>query len=156
MPTQAVPIRDAIDEDAIQIARLLEQLGYPSTPEEVVVRLHCLRTTGAAIVHVAELRGTAVGVITCHAFPSIHASLPVAWLTTLVVDQQFLGQGIGRALTSSAEAWATSLGASRIAVTSGNHRDGAHAFYEHLGYERTGVRLAKPLAPPRDGLASSR
>ena len=37
------------------------------------------------------------------------------------------------------------LNAARIAVTSALHRDGAHAFYERLGWERTGVRLGKKL-----------
>ena len=141
----AVRIRDAHAEDAGSIARLLEQLGYPSTTEDVAARLLRLSDFGSAIVHVAEVRGQTVGVITCHVFPSIHATTPVAWLTTLVVDRDFAGQGVGSALTSSAEAWARSRGASRIVVTSGNHRDGAHAFYERIGYERTGVRFAKLL-----------
>jgi GNAT superfamily N-acetyltransferase len=143
----AVRIRDANSEDAASIAGLLEQLGYPSTSEEVAARLLRLSDFGSAIVHVAEAGGQPAGVITCHVFPSIHATTPTAWLTTLVVDKQFAGQGVGRALTSSAEAWARSRGASRIVVTSGNHREAAHAFYEHLGYARTGVRLAKLLSP---------
>jgi GNAT superfamily N-acetyltransferase len=142
-----VHIREANAEDAGPIARLLEQLGYPSTSEEVAARLLRLNDFGSAIVHVAEVHVQPVGVITCHVFPSIHATAPTAWLTTLVVDKQFAGKGIGTALTSSAEGWARSRGASRIVVTSGNHRDGAHAFYERLGYERTGVRLAKLLFP---------
>ena len=142
----AVRIRDANPDDAGSIARLLEQLGYPSTSNEVAARLLRLSDFGSAIVHVAEVREQPVGVITCHVFPSIHATTPTAWLTTLVVDREFAGQGVGTALTSSAESWARSRGASRIVVTSGNHRAGAHAFYEHLGYERTGVRLAKLLS----------
>ena len=142
----AVRIRDANPDDAGSIARLLEQLGYPSTSKEVSARLLRLTDLGSAIVHVAEVRGQPVGVITCHVFPSIHATTPTAWLTTLVIDRDFAGQGIGTALTGSAESWARSRGASRIVVTSGNHRAGAHAFYEHLGYERTGVRLAKLLS----------
>jgi GNAT superfamily N-acetyltransferase len=143
----AVRIRDANPEDAGSIARLLEQLGYPSTSDEVAARLLRLTDFGSAIVQVGEVRGQPVGVITCHVFPSIHATTPTAWLTTLVVDRDCSGQGVGTALTTSAEAWARNRGASRIVVTSGNHRDGAHAFYEHLGYSRTGVRLAKLLSP---------
>jgi GNAT superfamily N-acetyltransferase len=142
----AVRIRDANPEDAASIAGLLEQLGYPSTSEEVAARLLRLSDFGSAIVHVAEVRGQPVGVITCHVFPSIHATNPTAWLTTLVVDTHFSGQGVGTALTTSVEEWARNRGASRIVVTSGNHREAAHAFYEHLGYARTGVRLAKVLS----------
>lgn len=144
----AVHIRDATIADAGAVASLLMQLGYPSTGDEVAARLLRLRDFGSAMIRVAEFGGQPVGVITCHVFPSIHAPTPIAWLTTLVVSQEFAGRGIGRALTDSAEDWARSCGASRIAVTSANHRDGAHAFYEHIGYERTGVRLAKLLSPP--------
>ena len=138
-------IRDATLDDAAVIADLLGQLGYPSTASEVIERIERLREFPAAMIHLAEIDGRPVGVITCHIFPSIHAPTPVAWLTTLIIDSGHARRGIGKALTESAEHWARAQGALRIAVTSGKHRDGAHAFYQQLGYELTGVRLNKPL-----------
>jgi hypothetical protein len=32
-----------------------------------------------------------------------------------------------------------------LSLTSGLHREDAHAFYEGLGYERSGLRLSRPL-----------
>jgi GNAT superfamily N-acetyltransferase len=52
---------------------------------------------------------------------------------------------VGRALVSTVERWARDQGASRLSLTSGLHRAEAHRFYEHLGYEEKGVRLARPL-----------
>ena len=86
-----------------------------------------------------------VGVVTGHVIFSIHSSPVVALLTTLVVDEQCARTGIGKQLATAIEDWAREQGAVRISVTSGKQRDGAHAFYERIGYDRTGVRLTKIL-----------
>jgi len=104
-----------------------------------------LRDFPTAVVLVADRGGIVVGVATGHVFPSIHSSVPAAWLTTLVVDRDTTKAGIGRLLVGAIEDWARPHGAVRISVASGKHRDGAHAFYERLGYERTGVRLTRRL-----------
>jgi predicted N-acetyltransferase YhbS len=138
--------RPAATADAPVIAELLGQLGYPATAEDVVDRLARLEHFRDAIALVAEIDGRVVGVVTGHVFPSIHAQSLVAWLTTLVVSEDHYNVGVGRRLAEAVEEWARGHGAARISVTSGKHRDGAHAFYEHIGYERTGVRLTKILA----------
>ena len=51
----------------------------------------------------------------------------------------------GGQLVSAIESWARAAGAERISVTPGAHRAGAHAFYERLAYERSGLRLTKRL-----------
>jgi GNAT superfamily N-acetyltransferase len=111
----------------------------------VVARLERLTAFPNAIALIAEVEERVVGVITAHLFPSIHSTPIVAWLTTLVVRSTSHARGIGRQLTAAVEEWARKGGAERISVTSGKHRDGAHAFYERLGYERSGVRLTKKL-----------
>lgn len=132
-------------EDAATIAQLLGQLGYPARAEEVDARLAALGRYPHAVVFVAEQQGNVVGLVTCHMFPSIHASAPVAWLTTLIVDRHYCGQGIGRQLCRVAETWAQARGAQRVSVSSGAHRADAHAFYGRIGYAQTGMRLTKVL-----------
>ncbi|HYC52560.1 MAG TPA: GNAT family N-acetyltransferase [Gemmatimonadaceae bacterium] len=139
-------IRGAIAPDAQVIAELLGELGYPATAEDVVARLERLAAFPSAVALVAEVDERVAGVITCHLLPSIHASAVVAWLTTLVVDSRSQSRGIGRTLVAAVESWARDAGAVRISVTSGSHRSGAHAFYERIGYDRSGVRLTKPLS----------
>jgi len=141
-----VIIRGAIAPDAQVIAELLGELGYPATAEDVVARLERLAAFPSAVALVAEVDERVAGVITCHLLPSIHASAVVAWLTTLVVDSRSQSRGIGRTLVAAVESWARDAGAVRISVTSGSHRSGAHAFYERIGYDRSGVRLTKPLS----------
>lgn len=143
--SESVTIRPATPADAAVIAELLEQLGYPSTADDVITRLERLEQFPDAVALVAEVSGRVTGVVTGHVFPSIHTPIPVAWLTTLVVDRDRVNGGIGRRLVTAVEQWARSRGAERVAVTSGKHRDAAHAFYERIGYKHTGVRLAKTL-----------
>lgn len=141
-------IRDASAGDTATIAQLLGQLGYPARAAEVDARLVALRRYPQAVAFVAEAQGHVVGVVTCHMFPSIHVSAPIAWLTTLIVDRHHCGQGIGRQLCRAAEAWAQQRGAQRLSVSSGAQRDGAHAFYERIGYAKSGVRLTRVLGEP--------
>jgi predicted N-acetyltransferase YhbS len=149
--TSPVTIREARASDAPAIAPLLGELGYPAASAEVVDRLAQLGNFQRAVAFVAERNGVVAGVATVHAFPSIHAATLVAWLTTLVVDSQLAGQGIGKQLVRAAEEWAREAGATRLSLTSGVQRTEAHAFYEHLGYKRTGVRLTRDLARAGDG-----
>lgn len=136
-------IRAAAAVDAATIAQLLGQLGYPASTNEVKERLERLNAFRGTVALVKEVDGRVVGVVTGHLFPSIHSTPAIAWLTTLVVDQANHRTGVGRELVAAVEEWARSQGAVRISVTSGKHRDDAHAFYERVGYERTGVRLTK-------------
>ena len=141
----SISVRPAVRGDAGAIAVLLTQLGYPVRAEEVIVRLGRMNGLKDVIVLVADIEEEVVGVITGHVFPSIHDSLPVAQLTSLVVNEDHRKLGVGARLTAAVEEWAREIGAARITLTSGLHRDEAHAFYKHLGYQQTGVRLAKEL-----------
>ena len=143
MPSMAV--RSARPSDCEVIADLLGQLGYPTAPGEAEARLASLNEHRHAVAIVAEVQGRVVGLVTAHVFPSIHDTPPAAWLTTLVVDEAHASQGLGRQLCVAAEEWARNRGAVRISVSSGKHRDEAHAFYERIGYQPTGLRLTKKI-----------
>lgn len=142
--TQQPPaIRPATAADAPRIAELLGQLGYPATSGDVTTRLATLSGHAGAVVFVADLDGTVTGVASGHVFPALHSSAPAAWLTSMVVADEWRGRGIGRLLVEAVERWAAERGATRLALTSALHRTAAHAFYERLGYLHTGVRLAR-------------
>jgi GNAT superfamily N-acetyltransferase len=63
----------------------------------------------------------------------------------MVVDELFRGQGVGRQLIETAEAWLREQGISSVIVTSGSQRTDAHRFYQDLGFIETGKRFAKHL-----------
>ena len=138
-------IRGPRAEDAAAIATLMTELGYPSDARDIPARLNALAGDPSSVVWLAELDGRVVAVGTGRVFPAINQNGLVAWLTALVVAERARGRGIGQQIVRAAEEWARSKGASRLALTSALHRDAAHQFYKNLGYEHTGVRLAKTL-----------
>jgi N-acetylglutamate synthase-like GNAT family acetyltransferase len=142
----ALTIRAATAEDAPALGRLLTQLGYPTEAAEVPERLEKLYSRPGTAVLVADRRGETVGCVTVHLFQSLHVSEPVAWLTTVVVDETTRGKGVGSALVKRAEEWAIRHGALRMSLTSALRRKEAHEFYKARDYEHTGVRLTKIFA----------
>ena len=59
-------IRDARPKDAVALARLIDQLGYPTSEEAVSARLQRLDASPADRVFVAELDGEVVGAASMH------------------------------------------------------------------------------------------
>lgn len=144
-PTPSV--RQARATDSALIAGLLRELGYPVTPDLVPERLSRLAGDSRTAVLVAELGAEVVGLATVHLFDAVHADQPVALLTALVVTASARGSGVGRQLVEAAESFAREAGCGRIMVTTAEHRSGAHAFYQRLGWEYAGRRYAKRLLP---------
>ncbi len=71
-----------------------------------------------------------------------HLGAPSAIVEDLVVDVRYRRQGIGREMISHAVAQAHEAGSYKLALSSNRHREGAHAFYESLGFERYGYSFA--------------
>jgi N-acetylglutamate synthase-like GNAT family acetyltransferase len=139
-----VTIRDARPDDADPIARLLEQLGYPTDAGAVPARLERLRIVGDRLV-VAELDGRVAGLAQLHVSPTMALERPAAKIDGLVVDELCRGRGIGRALVAEMEAEARARGCSLLYLTTATRRQDAHEFYRRVGLEETGKRFAKPL-----------
>ena len=143
MSPDSVSFRAADANDSEFLARLLAQLGYPADADEVPGRIEALAQFPTAIALVAVIGRTVVGLITIHVFPSLHVAQPVAWITSLVVDSEHRGQGIGSALVAEAERWARENRAKRLSVSSGLQREETHRFYEARNYLRSGLRFTK-------------
>jgi ribosomal protein S18 acetylase RimI-like enzyme len=146
-----VTIRRAKPEDAAAIAVCLSALGYGTSAALVTDKLSALRDSAADAVLVAEHPPAAiVGVVSVHVFPLFHAPGSLARLTALAVSVDHQRQGVGRALVAAAEAFAWQHDCRRVEVTSGDHRDAAHAFYRALGYgvdERRFIKHRSPAVP---------
>lgn len=145
-----ITIRTVIPADAAPLARLMTQLGYPTSPQEMTARLQSILARPEYRTLIAELDGKVIGMA------GVGITLPYerngvdGRLLALVVDEQARGRGIGAALVRAAERWLAGQGAGIVIVNSSTHRTGAHDFYHRLGYRTTGLRLVKSLQPGED------
>jgi GNAT superfamily N-acetyltransferase len=140
-------VRDATAEDAAALAGLLEVLGYPSTPGQVVGRLARLRADAGSHVLVAASGCDVVGMAAFHIRPALTRDEPMCRIVALVVDPLWPRRGVATALAGAVEAAATRAGCSHVEVTTGDHRPEAHAFYQRLGFARSSQRFRKTLRP---------
>ncbi len=136
-------IRAARREDAAPLARLLGELGYPSSREQVERRLE--RLGEADRLFVAELEGDVVGLAGLHVSAALEYDGDAAKVSAIVVDERFRRRGVGEALMDALENEARARGCVVLFLTTAERREDAHAFYRRIGLEETGRRFAKRL-----------
>jgi GNAT superfamily N-acetyltransferase len=113
-----VKVRAAASSDAVRLAELATQLGYPSTAQDMRRRLPELAGE-SHFVRVAEVDGQVAGWIHAAEVVLLDSDSYVE-IKALIVDAEARGRRIGEALVDAAELWA---------------RERAHRFYARLGYE---------------------
>jgi GNAT superfamily N-acetyltransferase len=127
--------------DADALVALLPDLGYSASPDQVVRRLARLREWPDQEAFVAETNGRIVGL--CHVQGvRMLISDGYAEIQALVVSAARQGQGVGRRLVEHACTWAADRGYERVRLRSNVIREGAHAFYERLGFEKSKASYA--------------
>ncbi len=135
-------IRSASADDAPGVAALLGELGYATTAEDAVERIRRIDVLDDAQLFVAEDGGSVVGLVSAQVLRGVmHANEPVGHITAMVVASRVRRGGVGRALIAAIEAWLRERGCTKVNVTSKTSRLDAHAFYEGLGYDRSGLRF---------------
>jgi GNAT superfamily N-acetyltransferase len=140
-----VTIREARADDAAALVGLLEELGYPSSAGQIAARLRRLAADDASRVFVATIDGETAGLAAVHVTAAVEHDAPTCLLIAMVVAERHQRRGVGSALVARAEQEARALGCGRVVLGSAERRRDAHAFYERLGYERTGRRYAKAI-----------
>jgi predicted N-acetyltransferase YhbS len=126
------------------LAELIRFLGHEIDEKAVKKNLGKLKKAGELPL-VATLGKRVVGMIGIHRMVTVHRPAPVGRLSVLVVDEKAHGEGIGRMLVEEAERLLKKAGCQIVEVTSNDRRTAAHAFYRHMGYERTSIRFFKKL-----------
>jgi GNAT superfamily N-acetyltransferase len=138
-------LRDAKPGDSALLAQIIrDDLGHEITEKQVRKNLTALKKTGETPI-VVTLDKKVVGMIGLHRMVTIHRPAPVGRIPILVVAKEVQGNGLGRILVDAAEQWCRKKGCQIIEVTSNDRRSVAHAFYRHMGYERTSIRFFKKL-----------
>lgn len=139
-------IRTASLDDALAIARLMSQLGYSTSADEMQTRLQNILSTSSYMTLVAEIHKEVVGMVGIGVGFYYEKNGVYGRLLALAIDERYRRQGIGAALVKKAEGWLQEHKVTSIVVNSGTHRKGAHCFYKKLGYEETGLRFVKSLS----------
>ncbi|KWO48000.1 GCN5 family acetyltransferase [Burkholderia sp. MSMB1459WGS] len=143
MKSSDIIIREARSSDHAAIALLLQQLGYQTTPAITLEKIEAMRPSPMDKIIVASMREQVIGRISLHALPLFHVAGSLGRITSMVVDERYRGNRVGSTLIDAAEHWFRQVGCVKLEVTSGDHRQAAHHFYERHGFLRDGQRLSK-------------
>lgn len=138
-----VAIRAAQEED---LPAILELLAQPAMDGCQVVGVDEAREIFAAIrgvpdygLFVAESGDGVVGTFALLIMPNLgHRGSPSGVLEDIVVAEGRHAQGIGRRMVAHALDLCRARGCYKLVLSSNLRRREAHAFYEHLGFERHG------------------
>ncbi len=132
---QALRIRAAAESDAVRIAELSGQLGYPSTKQDILRRMRTLEpAANHALMVVETSAGEVIGWVHVSVNPLIESDVR-AEINGLVVAEGQRSLGAGRRLLEEAERWARERGCRTVPLRSNVIRERAHGFYQQLGYE---------------------
>jgi GNAT superfamily N-acetyltransferase len=125
----------------------LEQLGYPTSVEQMRIRFSNIQSNPSYHTLVAEYDGKVVGMVGLCIGVFYELDGSYVRIVAFVVDSNYRGKGIGKNLIQEAESWARRQGAIGIGINSGNRAERliAHKFYMNLGYEEKSIGFAKNL-----------
>jgi GNAT superfamily N-acetyltransferase len=137
-------LRDAKLADAPRLVELIDELGHAIDEKQLRKNLAALKKVGETPL-VATLDKKVVGLVGMHRTVTIHRDAPLGRITILVVTKAAQGTNLGRLLVDAAEDWCRKKGCKLVEVTSNDRRAEAHAFYRHMGYERSSIRFFKKL-----------
>jgi N-acetylglutamate synthase-like GNAT family acetyltransferase len=143
-PPPIPKIREAKTADVPRLVELIRYLGHEIDEKTLRKNLKSLKKTGETPL-VATLDKKIVGMCGVGRRVVVHRPAPLGRITALVVAEEAQDHGIGRMLVEAAEQWMRKGGCKLVEVTSNDRRTAAHAFYRHLGYERSSIRFFKKL-----------
>ena len=134
-PRNGIKIRKARAGDAVRVAELSGQLGYPTPAKEMAKRLRAVLKDRDGACFVAETKEhRVVGWVHVSTTPLIEVERR-AEVNGLVVDETVRSQGAGWLLLDAGEKWAKKKGCTGMSVRSNVLRERAHVFYLRHGYE---------------------
>ncbi len=133
-------LRSAAPADAAAIVRLIEMLGYASSPAEIASRLASLVGSSAAAFVLAVARDEVLGLVMLSFRPQLRFARPIATLDELVVKDSARGMGIGRALCTEAIRVSRARGACRLSLLTDRKRESyVRGFYGKCGFLEDGA-----------------
>ncbi len=92
-----------------------------------------------------EAEGRVVGFCAYAIVNNLWQEGQISYVYGLVVDEGCRGQGFGAQLMSAVIEQSRERGLKRVELDSAFHREGAHAFYQRLGFEKRAYLFSYPL-----------
>jgi GNAT superfamily N-acetyltransferase len=137
-------VRAAREDDLEALLRLYVQLsaGNASTRVEAARRglVAMLADERMRLLVAEDEAGRVIGTATVVVVPNLtHDARPWAQVENVVVDEAARGTGVGKALMDECVRIAWEAGCYKVQLQSADHRQGAHRFYEGLGFEASSV-----------------
>jgi GNAT superfamily N-acetyltransferase len=130
---KSLNIREAKKSDAVALAKLSGELGYPTTADDMESRFNKLSAKSDNGIFVAEL-DSIVGWIHVSIIQSLESN-PFVEICGLVVAESHRGTGIGTQLVAMAESWAQEKGYNQIRVRTNILREETRRFYRQVGFQ---------------------
>jgi GNAT superfamily N-acetyltransferase len=103
------------------------------------------RTQGATVLVAEDAAGTPLGFIHLSAERDYYLQQDCGHVGDIVVAPEARGRGIGRALLSAAERWATDRGYRLLTLNVFVQNRGPQALYEEAGFSAEAIKYVKTL-----------
>jgi len=143
-------VRPARPADAEQVAGLAGELAmsFPFRRASFDASFLALTAAQDGCLLVAANQDDCLGYLLGFRHLTFHANGPVGWVEEVMVREQHRQLGIGRALMSAFERWASGQGCALVALATRR----ATPFYRALGYQESAAYLRKLLKNDAAGL----
>jgi GNAT superfamily N-acetyltransferase len=140
-------IRGFEPKDIKNLSELTNELGYPTTVEEMETRMKIISKLDNHWTFVAVVEGEVAGYIGLNKHYFWEQNGHFIRVQALVVKKEFRRLNIGKALINHAEKLARQTGAKLIILNCGNkpERESAHQFYPKMGFEAKSIGYVKQL-----------
>lgn len=152
---ESLNIRKADEADLPAILALYRQLETSDDDvlplDAAVEKFRRMMSYPDYTVYVAEQEGRVIGAFALLIMDNLaHRGAPAAIVEDVAVDAASQGQGIGKILMNFAREKAAGKGCYKLTLSSHLSREGAHRFYDSLGFERHGYSFLTHLSPVSD------
>ena len=126
-----IEVCEAVVENAAEISRLTNELGYMVDEEKTKEWLSfLLRSENHCVLIALNSSKSVCGWIVIEKRISLEAGLK-AEITGLIVGEEYRRYGIGQKLVSAAISWAKILKLTKVVVRSNVQREESHVFYQN-------------------------
>lgn len=142
-PSLDFVIERATVDQVDALVSLMHELGYGTSRETMESQLVRYTKSDNSVVLVAVADTNVVGVVSGHLIPALHQPGNVGRVTALVISHKARSKGVATELLQELEGWFRMNNCLRFEVTSGDHREVAHRFYESRGYSFDERRFLK-------------